>query len=346
MRKENSRPIRREWISFIIMATILFFLQIILPSKMMAAEILIMALPTLAFILLFGYTGQLNFGSGSLFAVGAYTAGILLSRYNVHVLVAIMAGVFMTSIIACIMGYFCIKQGGLIFALLTLAFNQIIWFVIYQWRSLTNGFDGIWGIERTFIDFGVFSFNIKPYLNFYIIVLILFLLTFFFVKRLIDSPFGKVLQGMRDSELRAKAIGYNLVTYKWVAFIISGSICGLGGALYALQQEYVGEHLASWVMSGEIVIKALLGGTFVIYGAVIGAGVFILLSDLLNQFKFLAMGGGGLFILGAFFIVVVMFFKGGVYGAAERVYRWLKGKNLFSYLGGQIPQGGRCRRKS
>jgi branched-chain amino acid transport system permease protein len=327
--REKSQPSSREWLSFIITATILFFLQPILPSKMMAAEILIMALPTLAFILLLGYTGQLNFGTGSLFAVGAYTAGILLSRYNVHVLVAIVAGVVMTCIVASVMGFFCIRQGGLIFALLTLAFNQIIWFVIFQWRSLTNGADGIWGIKRTFIDFRFFSIDIRPSFNFYILVLIFFLLIFFFVKRLIESPFGKVLQGMRDSELRATAIGFSIVTYKWVAFVISGMICGLGGALFALHQEYVGEHLASWVTGGEIVIMALLGGTFVLQGAVIGSGVFIFLSDLLNRFKFLAMGGGWLLILGAVFIVVVMFFKGGIYGGAEGIYQRLKGKILF-----------------
>jgi branched-chain amino acid transport system permease protein len=157
-------------------------------------------------------------------------------------------------------------------------------------------------------------------------------LTFFFVKRLIVSPFGKVLQGMRDSELRATAIGFNLVTYKWVAFVISGMICGLGGALFALHQEYVGEHLASWVTGGEIVIMALLGGTFVLQGAVIGSGVFIFLSDLLNQFKFLAMGGGGLLILGAVFIVVVMFFKGGLYGGAMAIYEWLREKLISSKL--------------
>jgi len=315
---------RTEWVSMAGLAAVLVCLQPILPSKMMAAEILIMGLPTLAFILLLGYTGQLNFGTGSLFAVGAYTAGILLARYDVHVLLAIVAGVAMTCLISGIVGFFCIRQGGLIFALLTLAFNQIIWFIIFQWRSLTNGADGIWGIKRSVIHFGFFAVNIKPSFNFYLVVLFFFMLAFIFSKKLIESPFGKVLQGMRDSELRATAIGYNLVTYKWVAFVISGMICGLGGALFALHQEYVGEHLASWVTGGEIVIMALLGGTFVLYGALIGSGVFIFASDWLNKFKSLAMGGGWLLIMGAIFIIVVMFFKGGIYGGAEAVYERLR----------------------
>ncbi len=309
-----------------LMAAILVPVYFVLPSRMMAAEILIMAIPTLAFILLLGYTGLLNFGTGSLFAVGAYTAGILLARHNVHILLAIIAGVAMSGIISIVMGYFCIKRGGLIFALLTLAFNQLIWFIIWQWKSFTGGPDGIWGIKREILELGIFSINLKPTFNFYIFVLILFLLLFLFVRRLIESPFGKVLMGMRESELRATAIGYNPETYKWIAFIIGGLICGLGGTLFALHQEYVGEHLATWHTSGEFVIMALLGGTFVLPGALIGSGVFIFLADFLNKFTVLSKAGAWLLVLGVIFIVVVMFLRGGIYGGAEKVYQSLKKK--------------------
>lgn len=324
--KATSQSHRSEWISFIVLGVLLFFLQPLLPSKMMAAEILIMAFPTLGFILLLGYTGQLSFGTGSLFAIGAYTTGILLARYNTHVLLAIAAGVFLTGVIASIVGFFCIRQAGLIFSLITLAFNQLIWFIIWQWRSFTGGPDGIWGIQRSNIDFGLFSVNIKPSFNFYVVVLIFFLLTFLFVRRLIESPFGKVLQGLRDSELRATAIGYKPMTYKWMSFVITGMICGLGGTLFALHQEYVGEHLANWMTSGEVVIMALLGGSSVLLGAVIGSGAFIFASDLLNQISALAKAGGWLFILGIIFILVVMFLKGGLYGGAETAYGWFRDK--------------------
>jgi len=304
----------------ILMAVILVPIYFILPSKMMAAEILIMAIPTMAFILLLGYTGLLNFGTGSLFAVGAYTAGILLARHQVHVLLAIIAGVAMSGILSIIMGYFCIKRGGLIFALLTLAFNQLVWFIIWQWKSFTGGPDGIWGIKREALNLGIFSINLRPTFNFYIFVLIFFILIFIFLRRLIESPFGKVLMGMRESEIRATAIGYNPETYKWIVFIIGGLICGLGGALFALHQEYVGEHLANWFTSGEFVIMALLGGTFVLHGALIGSGVFIFLADFLNKFIILSQAGAWLLVLGAIFILVVMFLRGGIYGGVEKVY--------------------------
>ena len=318
--------LRGGWLSLIIITIILLILQFILPSEMMAAEILVMAFPTVAFILLLGYTGQLSFGTGSLFAVGAYTTGILLARTDIHVLLAIAAGIFLTGVVSAIVGFFCIRQVGLIFALLTLAFNQLIWFIIWQWRSLTGGPDGIWGIKRSVIDFGLFSANIKPYFNFYILVLVLFMLTYIFARRLIESPFGKVLQGMRDSELRATAVGYNPMIYKWISFIITGMMCGLGGTLFALHQEYVGEHMANWMTSGEVVIMALLGGTFVLPGAIIGSGVFIFLSDILNKFPALAKAGGWLFVLGIIFILVVMFFKEGIYGGGQDLYTWLKAK--------------------
>ena len=147
MRPEESRlqkGFSSDFFLTIILAAILIPIYFVFPSKMMAAEILIMALPTLSFILLLGYTGLLSFGTGSLFAVGAYTAGILLARHQAPIFLAIVAGVTMSGIVALIMGYFCIKQGGLIFSLLTLAFNQLIWFIIWQWKSFTGGPDGIW----------------------------------------------------------------------------------------------------------------------------------------------------------------------------------------------------------
>lgn len=312
----------------IIMGAVLLLIYFVLPSKMMAAEIVIMAIPTLACIFLLGYTGLLNFGTGSLFAVGAYTAGILLARHNVHILLAIVAGVSMSGIISVIMGYFCIKRGGLIFALLTLVFNQLIWFIIWQWKSFTGGPDGIWGIKRGILNLGIFPVNLEPTFNFYIFVLIFFILLFIFVRRLIESPFGKVLMAMRESELRATAIGYNPEAYKWIAFIIGGLICGLGGTLFALHQEYVGEHLANWSTSGEFLIKALLGGTFVLHGALIGSGVFIFLADFLNKFTVLSHAGAWLLVLGAIFILVVMFLREGICGGAEKVYESFRRKSL------------------
>lgn len=163
------------------------------------------------------------------------------------------------------------------------------------------------------------------FFNFFLFVLLFFLLAFLFVRRLIESPFGKVLMGMRESELRATAIGYNPETYKWIAFILSAMICGLGGALFALHQEYVGEHLADWFTSGEIVIMALLGGVFVLYGAPIGAGLFIFLADFLNKFIVLSQAGPWLLIFGVIFILVVMFLRGGIYGGALKVWEAIKG---------------------
>jgi branched-chain amino acid transport system permease protein len=321
----------------VIMVAILIPIYFIFPSKMMAAEILIMALPTLSFILLLGYTGLLSFSTGSLFAVGAYTAGILLSRHQAHIFVAIFAGVAMSGIVALVMGYFCIKRGGLIFSLLTLAFNQLIWFIIWQWKTFTGGPDGIWGIHRSSLSLGGWVINLKPTFNFYIFVILFFLLVFIFVRRLIGSPFGKVLLGMRESELRATAIGYNPETYKWIAFIISGMICGVGGALFALHQEYVGEHLANWFTSGEVAIMALLGGAFTIQGALIGSAVFIFLADFLNKFKVLSQSGAWLLVLGVVFILVVMFFRGGIYGGFEKVLEWVQKKERKGHAeGGEI----------
>jgi branched-chain amino acid transport system permease protein len=317
---------KAELLGVVLMAAILIPIYFILPSKMMASEILIMSLPALAFILLFGYTGLLHFGLGSIFAIGAYTAGILLTRYQAPLSVALIAGIGVTGMVAVLVGFFCIKRGGMIFSLLTLAFNQLIWFTIWQWKSLTGGPDGIVGIQRTSLNLGLFAINLKPTFNFFLFVLLLFLLTFLFVRRLTESPFGKVLLSMRECELRATAIGYNPETYKWIAFIISSMICGLGGALFALHQQYVGERLAYWGTSGEIVVMALLGGAFFLHGALIGAGVFIFLADFLNKFTLLSRTGAWLLIFGIIFILVVMFLRGGIYGGATKIWEAIKGR--------------------
>jgi branched-chain amino acid transport system permease protein len=308
-------------------ALIMFILYFMLPSKMMASEILIMAIPTVTFILLLGYTGLLNFATGSLFAVGAYTTGIFLSRFHVPVLPALFSSILLSGIIAALMGYLCIKRGGLIFALLTLAFNQLVWFTIWHWRSVTGGSDGIWGIQRSTLSLGFFTVNLKPTFNFFIFVLLAYLIVYLFVRRLIEAPFGKTLLSMRENELRATALGYNPEAYKWMAFILSGMICGLGGALFALHQEYVGEHLAYWSTSGEIVIMALLGGAFTLSGALVGSGVFIFIADVLNKYNFLSKSGAWLLVLGVIFIVVVMFFRGGIVGGTEKLFESLRKRN-------------------
>lgn len=303
----------------IILAVILVILPFILPNKMMAIEILCWAFPTLGFILLLGYTGLLHFGLGCFFAAGAFTTGILLARYDTHILLAIFAGALVAGLLSVIVGWFCIKRVGIIFALLTLAFNQLIWFIIYQWKSMTGGPDGIWGIYRSTMDFGIFAINIRPVINLYYLVAIIFFLAFLFTRRLVGSPFGKVLLGMRESELRATAIGYNPETYKWVAFIVCGVLAGVGGGLYALHQEYVGEHLAYWSTGGEMVMMALIGGIFSLYGALIGAGVFILLSDLLS-----VVWARWMLIFGVIFILLIIFLKGGIWSGGERLYEMLR----------------------
>ena len=310
-----------------LIAGAMILLYFILPSKMMASEILIMAIPTMTFILLLGYTGLLNFATGSLFAAGAYTTGILLARFHVPIVLALFSSIIVSGLLALIIGYLCIKRGGLIFALLTLAFNQLVWFTIWHWRSVTGGSDGIWGIQRSALHLGLFVVNLKPTFNFFIFVLIIFLIIYLFVQRLIEAPFGKALLSMRENELRATALGYNPETYKWMAFILSGMICGLGGALFSLHQEYVGEHLANWSTSGEIVIMALLGGAFTLSGALVGSGVFIFISDFLNKFNFLSKSGAWLLVLGVVFIVVVMFFRGGIMGGAEKLYETIRKRN-------------------
>lgn len=312
----------------LIIAGVLFILFIISPTVQGGSEIIITAIPIMAFIILFGYGGQLSFAFGSLFASGAYFTGILLTRFEVPVIIAMLLSVIATGIISAIIGLLCNKQKELlIFALLTLAFNQIIWFIIWNWRSLTGGADGISGIDSSCLDLLIFSIDLNSDSNFYIFCAIIFIILFVFSTKLIDSPYGRVLRGFRSSELRLTAIGYNSFLYRWIAFIFTGMMCSVGGSLFALHQQYVGEHLAFWTHSGEIVIMALFGGVFSLYGSIIGAGVYILLSDVFVKIPFLGSGGGGFVVLGFLFILVVLYLKGGIFQGFEKIYAAIKSKD-------------------
>jgi branched-chain amino acid transport system permease protein len=271
-----------------------------------ATEIWIFAILALAFNLLLGYTGLLSFGQATFSGIACYVAGLLLKHYGLSLVLVLPIGILAGALSAALVGAFCIQRVGLYFIMLTFAFNQMAYFIAYQWTDLTGGEDGLPGVPRPpFLDSG---------LAFYAFTTASFFLTVLVMKRITDSPFGLILQAIRENQARAAAVGYDVKRYKWLAFTIAGAVSGLGGVLYAMLFGIVPLAAIHWLRSGDIVFMTLIGGSGSLYGPIIGAAVYTVLSESVSRYW-----DRWPILLGLAFVLVVLFFRGGCVEAWERV---------------------------
>ena len=278
-----------------------------------AAEIWIFAMFGLGLNLLLGYTGMLSFGQATFFGSAAYVAGWLLKNYGINVFFALGIGVGVGALSAALVGYLCVQRSGLYFIMLTFALNQLFFFTAYQWTSVTGGEDGMPGIPRP----AMMGLNFSDPLTYYIFVSILFLISLWVMKRIVESPLGKILVAIRENEMRAEAVGYNVPRFKLAAFVIGGAFSGLAGVLYAMLFGIVPLEAIGFVTSGNVVFATLIGGSGSLYGPVIGSVVFIWLSESMST-----VWARWPLLLGVAFVIVVLFFRGGVVEAWSRCWTW------------------------
>jgi len=278
-----------------------------------ATEIWIFAIFGLGLNLLMGYTGLLSFGQATFFGSAAYAAGYLLKYYGINIFLALATGIAVGAVSAALVGYLCVQRSGLYFIMLTFALNQMFYFTAYQWTTVTGGEDGMPGVPRP----SVLGLDIHPPLAYYAAVALLFLLSFWVMRRIVESPLGKILQSIRDNELRAEALGYNVPRMKLAAFVVGGAFSGLAGVLYAMLFGIVPLESIGFVFSGNVVFATLIGGSGSLYGPVIGSFVFIWLSESVS-----AIWARWPLLLGVAFVVVVLFFRGGVVEAWARFWTW------------------------
>src|ERR1051325_1380041 len=278
-----------------------------------ASEIWIFAIFGLGLNLLLGYTGLLSFGQGTFFGSAAYVAGWLLKYYGINVLVALGIGVAVGAASALVVGYLCVQRSGLYFIMLTFALNQLFYFVAYQWTSVTGGEDGMPGVPRPALA----GIDFKDPLIYYAFVSLLFLLALFLMKKVTESPLGKILQAIRENEVRAEAVGYNVPRFKLLAFVIGGAFSGAAGVLYAMLFGIVPLEAIGFVFSGNVVFATLIGGSGALYGPLIGSFLFIWLSESMS-----VVWARWPLLLGVAFVIVVLFFRGGVVEAWTRLVKW------------------------
>nr|WP_227515599.1 branched-chain amino acid ABC transporter permease [Marinobacter salinus] len=273
-------------------------------------DLLCFALFACAFNLLLGYAGLLSFGHAAFFGGAAYITGYVTKEWGFSPLLGILAGTGFTLVLGGIFGFLAIRRQGIYFAMVTLALAQIIYFMALQ-LPFTGGENGLQGIPRGEL-FGFIDLN-NP-LAMYYFVFAIFLIGFGIIHRTIHSPFGEVLQAIRENESRALSLGYDVDHFKLLAFVISATLAGLAGATKAIIFQFAALTSAHWQTSGEVILMTLVGGLGTVFGPVLGAITVGALSHELSAF-----GSWVQVILGTIFVVCVMTFRRGIIGEIQRL---------------------------
>ncbi|MFZ5734673.1 MAG: branched-chain amino acid ABC transporter permease [Pseudomonadota bacterium] len=288
----------------------------IVPYEALAVNILILGLYALGFNLIFGYTGLLSFGHAAFLGAGAYGCGIAIVTYKVGWFGAIAIGTAFATLLAVVMGFLAIRTRGIYFSMVTLALSMCVYYAFYQMQSLTGGENGLRGVNlQTISVLGISLPFIHPTVKYYLILVFVAAAIWLF-SRILASPFGAVLEAIRENEERARACGYDVIRAKLVAFIISGAFCGLAGALNAIHLSIVPVETVHYTKSGQVVMMALLGGMGTFFGPFVGAAAFLLIEDVLAMLT----ANWQLFV-GIIFIVFVLFFPRGIWGS---LLQWME----------------------
>ena len=273
-------------------------------------DLLCFALFACAFNLLLGYVGLLSFGHAAFFGGAAYITGYVTKEWGFTPLLGVLAGTGFAMVLGTAFGFLAIRRQGIYFAMVTLALAQIIYFLALQ-MPFTGGENGLQGIPRGHL-FGLIDLNNS--LTMYYFVFAIFLIGFGIIYRTINSPFGEVLQAIRENESRALSLGYDVDRFKLLAFVISATLAGLAGATKAIIFQFAALTNAHWQTSGEVILMTLVGGLGTVFGPVVGAITVGALSHELSAF-----GSWVQVILGTIFVVCVMVFRRGIIGELQRL---------------------------
>ena len=273
----------------------------------MTIHILILSVFALGFNLLLGYTGLLSFGQAGFFAMGAYVSAKILLIFP-SLLAGVIAGLLAGGIAALILGYLCVRHTRIYFSMLTLCFGMMIYSIAWKWRDFTGGDDGLVGIPRAPFQIpGVCSINMESMGNYYYFVLIISLIAIYVLYRIVNSPFGLTLKGIRDSENRVSFAGISIRNYKLLSFTLAGLYAGLAGSLVPPLENTVTPPLAHWTHSAEPVMVTLLGGIHTFSGPIVGSILFYLIKDIIVRYT-----EYWLIWFGSIVVFLVLVFRGGI----------------------------------
>ncbi|MFZ2006105.1 MAG: branched-chain amino acid ABC transporter permease [Stellaceae bacterium] len=291
-------------------------------NTFLAEQIAIDALFAVSLNLLLGTTGLVSFGHVAYFGVGAYVCGILMKTYSVPFILAFPAAGLGAALFALVSGYFCVRLIKLYFAMLTLAFSQIVWAIAYKWNDVTGGDQGLPEIPFPNFDW----LNHVPWLGdlktsdqFYLLTVLLIAVSLAAIHRIVRSPFGRVLTTIRDNPERAAFIGVNVKMYQLSAFVVAGAFAGFAGALYGIFSRGVFADYVFWSKSAEVMIMTILGGMDYFWGPPIGAFAIVWLNQEITDYTQYWP-----FFLGVILLVLLFGFPGGILGGIDSLWRRLR----------------------
>ncbi len=271
------------------------------------SEVLIYGLLAMSIDLLAGYTGLVPLGHAGIFGVAAYVVAYLMTKDNTSALMAVPIGVVASTLAAALFALLAIRTTGIYFLMVTLAEGMIVWGIAYRWSSVTNAENGISGIVRPAIVSGSMPF--------YYLVLIVFVALFAAMYRLVNSPFGLTLKGIRESESRMSMLGYNTTLHKFLGFTATGIFAGVGGALYALYNGFVSPVTVNFTTSAEAVLMVIVGGVGTLIGPVVGSGVIIFSQDIISLYT-----ARWPTVMGLIFVITILFARDGIIGGLRRLF--------------------------
>lgn len=315
--------LRYWWLGLIFIA--LLFLPLVIGEFWVhvAIEILILGLFAVSFNMIFGYMGQLSFGHAAYFGVGAYATGLLLVKTSVSLPVALAVSMVTAGLFALVIGYFCVRMTGIYFAILTLAFGQMLYYIIFQWYSFTGGDDGLQGIVPP-----EWLMSAWAYYYFTLFIVIAALIVMWFIS---ESPFGYTMRSIRENADRTRFIGINVRKYMLINFVVAGMFAGLAGGLLGPFNRSIAPDLCNWHQSGVPVFMTVIGGPLGFFGPMIGSVIYTFLFAFVTGFtEYWPL------TIGLVIVFVVLFMPGGVLGLAQSKFKTLGARDLMAETQGPM----------
>ena len=307
---------------------IVFLIAMIVPwlgsryDTFLATQIAISGLFAISLNLLLGTTGLVSFGHVAYFGIGAYVCGILMKTYAVPFSLALPAAAAGAAFASLVFGFFCVRLTRIYFAMLSLAFSQIVWAIAFKWNEVTGGDQGLPDVPYPDLDwmtsiplFG--DFGIAD--QFYVLTLVVVALCLAAMQRIIGSPFGRMLTTIRENPERASAIGIDVRSYQLAAFVVAGGFAGIAGALFGIFNRGVFADYVYWPKSAEVMIMTILGGIEHFWGPVVGAATLVLLNQEITSYTEYWS-----FVLGMILLLLLFIFPGGIVGGLLAGWAWLR----------------------
>jgi len=279
----------------------------------LGTRILVMALASMALNFLLGFTGVLSFGHAAYFGLGAYGTAMTIKYLVPSTLLGMLVGVIVGTLAAMVIGALIARLRGVYFAMVTIAFGQVFYFITFRWNDVTGGDDGLTGWQRVPIDLGFARIDLSNGDVYFYFVLLFFALATAAMALILRSPFGRTLLAIRENERRARFLGIPVERHIWLSFVVSCFFVSLAGCLNALLDNFTDPRALRWDMSGNFVIMAVLGGMRSFWGPLIGAAIFVALQDFVSS-----RTENWMSIIGLVFVLIVLFFPRGILGILRR----------------------------